>query len=320
MDRLRARSQGLDSSQAVAKEYDVAVRTFTIGGAARLVVSARALFMTWIVLSCTGNRPACADKITTMLTARDLAHPIVLDADGQLASTANPGHGAATAATTPTYVAYALMGGEHLASDLTLLTASTGPTSTGTGPLELTPSLETSLSSALSASGSAIVQLGNQQYLVAYLPRYDGATSSASTSSSTASSTSSSSGGILGFNNINGVSFKQIDHYLSAGSNALTTLTTSAVNDLGKLLSINNAERSAKKPSLNLAVNSPSTDANTNVTPDAVVGTTSTQEAQILEIPAPEPSTWVLFSLLLLVGSCARRRSRNHPLAAYDRA
>ena len=85
---------------------------------------------------------ACADKITSMLTARDLAHPTILTPSGEVVSPTSRTAGAAGSAATPTYVAYALTGGEHLPADITTLNATSVAGLTSTGPLDFTPTLE----------------------------------------------------------------------------------------------------------------------------------------------------------------------------------
>ncbi len=237
-----------------------------------------------------------AGRLSSILTSSDLSRPELLDQNGmqlQLPSPNHP-HPARASGSTPTYVAFPLSGGEHLPSGTDTLVAGSQAGQTTVGPLDLNATLEAKLDAALAASalGVAVVDTPNRNYLVEYLPRHtrsqSGSTSDVRTwlateapgvSQTTVASHStkakaSSAGG-------------ELASLLNSGSSMFNNWNTKSVSELEKLLNINSAPPTTKKPSLNL-------------------------EAQELVSPPPipEPSTWLVFGLILGAAGIRQRLRR----------
>ncbi len=175
---------------------------------------------------------------------------------------------------------------------------------TTVGPLDFDSTIKANLTAALAASatGMAVVDTPKQNYLVEYLPRYaqtlSGTTTPSQTNNrvqtwlatvaagvgntmTTAQLTKSSSNS----------SADELSRLLNTGSSTLTDWTNKGITELEKVLDINSSKATATKPSLNL-------------------------EAQVIESPQPlpspipEPSTWLIFSLLL--GAAGLRQRLRH--------
>ena len=207
-----------------------------------------------------------AAKLDTFLTLHDLSERLVLDQNGQELTlpTAGDRHPTLPTGSTPTYLAIPLNGGEHLPSSLPTLDAAAQQGETSVGPLNFNALLKAKLDTTLDASRLAIVDTPSHNYLVEFLPgrvhSHAGKQKAGGTS-----------------NPVN-----EVTHLLNTGSNQFSKWTQSGMNELERLLNINNSKTLSFKPSLNL-------------------------EAQLvgspLAAPIPEPSTWLVFA-----GLIARRR------------
>jgi hypothetical protein len=199
-----------------------------------------------------------AAKLNTFLTLHDLSERLVLDQNGQVLTlpTAGDRHPTLPTGSTPTYLAIPLNGGEHLPSTLPTLDAAAQQGETSVGPLNFDALLKAKLDTTLDTSRLAIVDTPSHNYLVEFLP----------------GRVHSHAGGTTS-NPVN-----EVTHLLNTGSNQFSKWTQSGVNELERLLNINNAKTASFKPSLNL-------------------------EAQLvgspLNAPIPEPSTWLIFAGLI---------------------
>ena len=254
-----------------------------------------------------------ASRLSTILTPSDQARPELLDQNGLQLQLPSPNHPHPTQpnGSTPTYVAFPLHGGEHLPGGTVTLTAGSQGGQTAVGPLSLDTTLESKLNSALaaSASGMAVVDTPNQNYLVEYLPRH---TRSHSGSTSSEPTTGGTNGVASTYNAVRtwlatdaagavqttataqstktkSSSASELASLLNSGSSLLNGWSTKSVAELEKLLKINSSQPTATKPSLNL-------------------------EAQELGTPAPapipEPSAWLVFGLILGAAGIRQRLSR----------
>jgi len=264
-----------------------------------------------------------AARLSQVLTARDLSRPILLDQNGrqlQLPSTLDP-HPLIPTGSTPTYLAFALHGGEDLPAGISSIAASPTDPAGAVGPLDLNRLVKAELDSSLAGSNMAVVATPGRAYLVELLPSYRPG----------AGAGSSSTAGSL----IPGVAnplaaYPNLNHWVSllagaATANTYSSANTSTTTNLAstdpvtnwlnsvptKLLSWTNRgidqletlldlrrnqvlrrERpTANKPSLNL-------------------------EAQVLgppPAPIPEPGTWLCFGVVVGGGAIwerIRRRNR----------
>jgi hypothetical protein len=241
--------------------------------------------------------PCQAAKLSTYLTAKDLGQAEVLDQNGTplpLGSLHQSRGEVSDAGSTPAYIAVPLYGGEHLPAGIATLVAGLQAGETTVGPLDLSAALKANLDAALAASatGMAVVDTPKQNYLVEYLPRYArslsastttpqakngvstwlatvapgaGQTTTTATHSTKASSSSAAD---------------ELSRLLTSEQNAMSSLSAKGVAELEKLLDINTSKPTATKPSLNL---------------EAQVLTSP----QVLPSPIPEPSTWLVFGLIL---------------------
>ncbi len=234
--------------RSVPRDFDLRLVT-------RLVIGC-ALGWSWPTVS-------GAAKLDTFLTSKDLAERVVLDQNGQQLTlpTALDRHPTLPNGSTPTYLAIPLNGGEHLPSTLPTLDAAAQQGETSVGPLNFDTLFKAKLDTTLDASRLAIVDTPSRDYLVEFLPRHVRPASATQKAGSAAS------------NPVN-----ELTHLLSTGSNEFSKWTQSGMNELEKLLNINNSKTSSSKPSLNL-------------------------EAQLvgspLAAPIPEPSTWLIFAGLI---------------------
>ena len=247
--------------------------------------------------------------IARYLTATDRSKAVLISESGLPIATRSASHpGTATSqGGVPAYVAFPLFGGEHLPSGVP--TVSTGSQSGGTavGPLDLNPLVQANLNAALDGSRMAVVQTPNQSYAVEYLPRYAlmqahlaSLTSSTSSSTTSGQATQSSSQSLSSASSlstlaskltIEGIPASQLSHWFKTGSNGLLSWTKNGLTDLEKTLHIGGSSSSHKatalKPSLNLAAEI------------LVPPTSADSSANPLPAPIPEPSTWLVFGLML---------------------
>ena len=113
-----------------------------------------------------------AAKLSSFLTPKDLARPVLLDQNGQqlLLPSANRPQLAIPQGSTPTYLAIPLFGGEHHLPAGTS-TIFTGQAGAATGPLDFNASVVAQVNAALAKSGLVAVDTPHQNYVVEYLPR-----------------------------------------------------------------------------------------------------------------------------------------------------
>ena len=197
-----------------------------------------------------------------------------------------------TAGNLPAYEAFPLYGGEHLPSSVPMVTTGTQAGATPVGPLDLTPLVQANLNADLDASKMAVVQTPVQSYAVEYLPRYGLTQDHMATTVSTANSgqdTSTSTKTTSSSNPLTSLESSLTIAGLSA--NELTKLTSAGLTDLENALHLTTKKAAAKKASTSTTV------AAQYLTPP--LGESS---SGILPTPAPEPSTWLVFGLLLGVG------------------
>ena len=234
-------------------------------------------------LGLTVPRHCQAAKLSTYLTAKDLSQAELLDQNGQqraLGSSHQSHSVLSSNGLTPTYIAVPLFGGEHLPGGITTLVAGSPAGGTTVGPLDFDTTLKANLNAALaaSASGMAVVDTPKQNYLVEYLPRYARSLSGSTTAAHSTKAASSSAA-------------NELSRLLNDGESTMTKLSAESVADLEKLLDINSSKPTATKPSLNL-------------------------EAQVLDSslplpsPIPEPSTWLVFGLILGAAGLRERLQR----------
>jgi hypothetical protein len=224
-----------------------------------------------------------AAKLSTYVTAKDLSQAELLDQNGRQLplGSLQQSHAVLSSGSTPTYIAVPLYGGEHLPGDITTLVAgSPAGGTTVVGPLDFDTTLKANLDAALaaSASGVAVVDTPKQNYLVEDLPRYARSLSGSTTAIHSTKAPSSSAA-------------NELSRLLTTGESTVTKLSTESVAELEKLLNINSSKPTATKPSLNL-------------------------EAQVLNSslplpsPIPEPSTWLVFGLILGAAGLRQRLRR----------
>jgi hypothetical protein len=228
-----------------------------------------------------------AAKLSTYVTAKDLGQAERIDQNGALLplGSSHQSRGEVSdAGSTPAYIAVPLFGGEHLPAGIATLVAGPQAGETTVGPLDLSAALKANLDAALAASstGMAVVDTPKQDYLVEYLPRYarlqsgstigTGSTTAAQTSGTTTTATHSTKAS-------SSSAASELSRLLTSGENAMSSLSAKSVAELNKLLDIS-SKPTATKPSLNLEAQ--------------VLGS-----PQVLPSPIPEPSTWLVFGLIL---------------------
>jgi hypothetical protein len=263
--------------------------------------------------------PVCEGAgIARYLTPQDRSHSLLLSETGQPMTGRSPTQlGAALSqGNLPAYAAFPLSGGEHLPNGIPTLTTGPPAGETTVGPLDLTPLVQANLNATLNAAGMAVVQTPTQSFAVEYLPRYariqahegssatSTAGSDAGTTSTSTNSTNPTSLSALESNlTIEGVPAKEIAHLVKSGSNGLLQWTSNGLAELEHALKISQ-KATATKPSLNLAA-------------QILVPSLAISSAAPLPAPIPEPSTWLVFSLIL--GAAGLRRwagktgRRGHP-------
>ncbi|HKI19397.1 MAG TPA: PEP-CTERM sorting domain-containing protein [Isosphaeraceae bacterium] len=272
-----------------------------------------------------------AAKLSTYLTAKDLARPELLDQNGQQLTldSSHHSHSALPSGSTPTYVAVPLYGGEHLPGGITTLVAGSQAGGTTVGPLDFDSTLKANLNAALaaSASGVAVVDTPQQNYLVEYLPRYARSLSGSTTGTGSTTSAQTGGGSSSGTTTTattppqtdNGVrtwlateapgvgqttttathstkaasssAANELSRLLTTADSTMTNWSAKSVAELEKVLNINSSKATATKPSLNLEAQ--------------VLGSSPP-----LPSPIPEPSTWLVFGLILGAAGLRQRLRR----------
>ena len=250
--------------------------------------------------------PCQGAGIARYLTATDRSQVVLISESGLPIATRSVSHSGAAASQgdAPAYAAFPLLGGEHLPGGVPTVTTGSQSGGTPVGPLDLNPLVQANLNSALDGSRMAVVQTPNQSYAVEYLPRYARmqAHSASSTSSSTDSgqaaqsssdslSSASSLSTLASKLTIEGIPASELSNWFKTGSNGLLSWTKNGLTDLEKTLHLSSSSIShkatAQKPSLNLA-------AQVLVPPAS-----ADSSANPLPAPIPEPSTWLVFGLML---------------------
>jgi hypothetical protein len=247
-----------------------------------------------------------AAKLNTYLTAKDLARPEVLNQNGRLLTldSSRNSHSAPPSGSKPTYAAFPLYGGEHLPVGITTIAAGSQSGETKVGPLDFDSTIKANLTAALTASatGLAVVDTPKQNFLVEYLPRYAQTLAGTTTPSQTdnrvqtwLATVAPGVGNTMTAKQLikssSNSSADELSRLLNTGSSTLTDWTNKGITEVEKVLHINSSKATATKPSLNL-------------------------EAQVIESPQPlaspipEPSTWMVFSLLL--GAAGLRQRLRH--------
>jgi len=237
-----------------------------------------------------------AAKLSSFLTPKDLARPLLLDQNGQqlpLPSSHRP-ISAFPQGSTPTYLVIPLSGGEHLPGGT--VTIFTGQGGAGIGPLDFSSSVKAQVNAALAGRGLAAVDTPHQNYVVEFLPRLSRSLAGSTTPTSTTPSVPSNPAG-SGTNTATaspptatpGSASNELSQFLG-GTLSFGQLAKNTVNDVENLLHIKSSKPTATKPSLNLeaqVVNTP------------------------LPAPIPEPSSWLIFGLTVgVVGLRLRLRAR----------
>ncbi len=225
--------------------------------------------------------------IARYLTAQDRSNAVLISETGLPISARSP----TSPGSTPAYVAFPLFGGEHL--PVGVPTVTTGPQAgqTPVGPLDLNPVVQATLNADLDASKMAIVQTPTQSYAVEYLPRYGRSQEHAA--SSTASSTSSADPGqATSSSRTSSASSSPLSALASsltiAGipTSELSKWTSTGLSDLEKALHLGSDKKTAKKAGTDVAAQ--------YLTPPLAESSTGP-----LPVPMPEPSTWLVFSVIL---------------------
>jgi hypothetical protein len=260
-----------------------------------------------------------AARLSTFLTTEDLSRAVLLDQNGQqlqLPSTGHP-HPVLSQGTVPTYLAFPLYGGAPARGGLSGLPIVDSRSQTGqatVGPLDFSALVKAKLDTALNASGLAVVNTPNRNYVIEFLPRHvasaflsGGVIGGGSTTTTIAPLTYNGVGYWLAAQDpqagqtatqppatrssakANSKPASELSQMLSSGSGQLIKWSRNGFTELEKLLKINNAAISASKPSLNLAAQ---------------------ELGPPLPAPIPEPSTWMVFAGLILGAAGLRYRLR----------
>lgn len=259
---------------------------------------------------------ARAAGLFSALPPRDRAQPMILSETGAPIPTGSMSHPAALIAsgTVPAYLAYPLMGGEHLPPGVPTLASGQTPGQQGVGPMDLTQSDVLALNADIQASRFAIVNAPGQSFAVAFLPRYSRALAHAtpppaSTSSASASTGSTNPLAALGLPTsinqwtIQGIPGSQISRWVNTGTNELAHLSSLGLDGVTRTLRL-------------AGIKVTPTPAGLNVAPQFLVPSSSGSTAGApLPVPAPEPSTWLVFALVLGGAAALRRTRRTAPPA-----
>ncbi len=255
--------------------------------------------MVVVALSLGGGSSRCeAARLSQILSARDLAQPILLDQNGNALAfpSSHAPNPAEQAGSIPTYMAFPLLGGEHLPSGLATIVAN--PSSAGgvAGPLDFSQTMKAQLDQALGQSRAVEVETPAANYLIAILPRRAAAVLATSTPTPTPTNGSTTPTGSTTNPLSSGLLPGPLANWLSAGSSKVLSWTNQGLSELETLLELKrnttlaHARAKSNKPSLNL-------------------------EAQVLAplpVPAPEPSAWMLFGIIFgAIATTGRRWNRN---------
>ena len=224
-----------------------------------------------------------AAKLSQFLTPKDLSRPLLLDQNGkqlQLPSANHP-HPSLPQGSTPTFLALPLYGGEHLPVATATINAAGQAGSNGVGPLDLNSVVKAELNTALSASGLALVDTPKHNYLVEDLPHIARPRQKSAAGSGTTSNSSSTTGS----------STSSLSKLLSASQ--WDKWANSSLSDLKKLLNIKSSSSSS-------ATGHATANSNIKIQAQVLVPDGSTSESgTVLPSPIPEPSSWMIFALLL---------------------
>lgn len=228
-----------------------------------------------------------AAKLSSFLTPQDLARPILLDQNGQQIQlpSSHHSHPVFPQGSTPTYLVIPLSGGEHLPAGIT--TIFTGQGGTAIGPLDFNATVKAKVDSALDTSRFAVAETPSRSYFIEFLPRVSHFLPRSSTGMASAppaqaggagtSTTQATGSAALTSKVITNSSSNELSQFLG-GTLSIGQLAKNSLTDLENLLHIKSSKRTARKPSLNL-------------------------EAQVIDpplpAPIPEPSTWLIFGLIL---------------------
>ncbi len=273
--------------------------------------SVRTLALVVGLLAAAGLSPgAHASGLFRDLTPRDRAHPMVLSETGALIALGSASHPTAqiSAGTVPAYMAFPLLGGEHIPAGFPTL-ATTPLPGQSVGPMDLTTSSTAALNADLQASRFAIVNTPGQSFAVAFLPRYARAlehseassTSSASTSTSTTSTSTAAALGLPTSINqwtIQGIPGSQLSKWVTTGTDEIAHLSTLGINGVAKTLGLAGVKVTPSPSGLNLA-------------PQYMIppsGSSTSTSTGPLPVPAPEPAAWLMFGLIL-GGAALRHRA-----------
>ncbi|MHB1558122.1 MAG: hypothetical protein ACYC61_11720, partial [Isosphaeraceae bacterium] len=245
---------------------------------------------------------AHAAGLFSTLTPRDRAQPMILSETGAPIPRGSTSHPAALIAsgTVPAYLAYPLLGGEHLPSGIPTLASGQTLGQPGIGPMDLTQSDVLALNADIQASRFAIVNAPGQSFAVAFLPRYSRALAhatpppaSTSTSSSGTSTGSTNPLAALGLPTsinqwtIQGIPGSQLSKWVNTGTNELAHLSSLGLDGVTKTLRLAGLKVTP-------------TPAGLHVAPQFLVPSSSGPTVGgPLPVPAPEPSTWLVFALAL---------------------
>ncbi len=244
-----------------------------------------------------------AAKLSSFLTAKDLARPLLLDQNGQQLQLPSSHHTreAFPQGSTPTYLAIPLSGGEHLPAGT--ITIFSGQGGSAEGPLDFNSLIKSKVDAALSTSGLVAVDTPERNYVVEFLPRsshsqLDSNTGVASTPPAQAGNTGSSATPATASAPTTSKATTsspttELSQFLG-GTLSVSQLTKNGIAEVENLLGFNSSKPTVTKPSLNL-------------------------EAQVIEpplpAPIPEPGTWLIFGLIIaavglrsIVGRPARVR------------
>ena len=134
-----------------------------------------------------------AAKLSSFLTPKDLARPLLLDQNGQQLELPSSHRSTPSfpQGSIPTYLVIPLSGGEHLpGGTTTIFTGQGGP---AVGPLDFNASVKTQVDSALANSGLVAVDTPQQNYVLEYLPRLSRSLAGSTTATSTTPSATGSS-------------------------------------------------------------------------------------------------------------------------------
>ncbi len=255
-----------------------------------------------------------AARLGSYLTAQDRSQALVLSATGTPIPLRDPAHpdSVPPQGTVPAYLAFPLGGGEHLPSGTPTLTTEPQAGGTTVGPLNLNSVVQAELNAALDTSKMAVVETPNRNYAVEFLPhsartqvqlastvgsspssagRSSGSLTTPSGSPSTSTSTSTSQVNPT----IEGIPLSELESWAKAGSSAVAHWTTIGVNDLAKSLDLGNSQAARKKPGSKL-------EAQVLAPPLAEESSSSA----ILPAAVPEPSTWLVFGVILGVAGLRR--------------